>query len=83
MRAFKIAVLLTIFVSHCFLCFFFIICRKGTSLPEQSWPWKARSQILTFHDFEFNVTEYARRDPDAKIEQDEDQTESDQIDTSR
>ena len=65
--------------------FFFIIhiCRKGTSLPEQSWPWKARSQILTFHDFEFNVTEYARRDPDAKIEQDEDQTESDQIDTSR
>ena len=67
------------------ICFFFIIyiCRKGTSLPEQSWPWKARSQILTFHDFEFNVTEYARRDPDAKIEQDEDQTESDQIDTSR
>ena len=63
-------------------CFFFI-CRKGTNLPEQSWPWKARSQILTFHDFEFNVTEYARRDPDAKIEQDEDQTENDQIDTSR
>ena len=29
------------------------------------------------------MTEYARRDPDAKIEQDEEQTESDQIDTSR
>ena len=50
--------------------------------PLPSWPWRARNRTLQFYDFEFLVTEYSRKDPDSKEDQ-EDDNEVEEIEHSR
>jgi hypothetical protein len=54
-----------------------------TDLSEvNSWPWKCRSSVLSFYEFEFNITEFSRRDPNA-VPAEKDQDESDEEENSR
>ena len=57
--------------------------KKSERTPAPDWPWKARSQQLTFYDFKFVATEFSRRDPEQSAPLEDNEDSSDEFEQSR
>ena len=58
------------------------VSKNRPTCPQFNWPWRVRSQNLTFYDFEFQVSEFSRQNPakrDTKSDLEDDEVDETEL----